>query len=210
MTPSTPTHKDPRVRALLDALDQVLNSNTLLLCARIDPPASPEHLREQLTAWLHTAEFREQMLEQDRERDWYNFHTFGDEPHAVPRAGDFVPPGARLSGEVLSSEAAVAHLCGLLTSPLSFYQRQLDEAKAQHLVREAWAALAPGAAPMVLRLAPDFLHARAHDEVDDVDDVVVDPLESDMLRYFDGFEFDGALVVAAGTTAWMLLTNGSD
>ena len=50
MTTSTPTHKDPRVCALLDALDEVLNSNTLLLCARIDPPASPDHLREQLTA----------------------------------------------------------------------------------------------------------------------------------------------------------------
>ena len=43
------------------------------------------------------------------------------------------------------------------------------------------------------------------DEVDDVGDV-----DDDMLRYFDGFAFDGALVVATGTTAWMLLTNGSD
>jgi len=39
---------------------------------------------------------------------------------------------------------------------------------------------------------------------------VVRPPESEQLCYFDGFDFDGALVVATGTTAWMLLTNGSD
>lgn len=203
MTTSTPTHRDPRVRALLDALDEVLNSNTLLLCARIDPPASPDHLREQLTAWLHTAEFREQMFEQDLERDWHNFHTFGDGAQAIPRAGSFVPPGARISGEVLSAQAAVAHLRGLLTSPLSFYGKQLVAAQAEHLAREAWAALAPGAAPMVLCLAPDFLYGRGLGDA-------VRPPESDKLCYFDGFDFDGALVVATGTTAWMLLTNGSD
>jgi hypothetical protein len=56
---------------------------------------------------------------------------------------------------------------------------------------------------MVLRLAPDFLHGRGPDDV-------VRPSESEQLCYFDGFDFDGALVVATGTTAWMLLTNGSD
>jgi hypothetical protein len=144
------------------------------------------------------------MLAVDAERVDSLFNEWSDRG-CLPREGIFVRPFARLHGEVMSENQAIDHLCRLLTDPEnSPYNQQLADIAAKQIVLAAWHALTAGNPVTTLRVVPDFLYRPVFDE--DGEDVFAnEPLR---LNYFGGAGLDGALVIATGTTAWMLLYNG--
>ncbi len=191
------------VARFVDGVDRVLNSNTFLLC--FDSSVI-------LTSWttlplLHVLSQQgwvaRAMVEQDQARDEY-WSMNSNLAYLKLTPGSLVVEGFSLSGTPLDDAAFKAKLLWMLTTPRSWYKKQLTEEQAQPLVETFLRALVGGSDPRAwrfLNLAPDFFHSSWGS--------LVTP-DNQHFAYFDGMGMDHCLVAWQPDRLYMLLTNGCD
>ncbi|MEV0327459.1 hypothetical protein AB0H63_13575 [Micromonospora echinospora] len=211
----------PAIEAFLDAVDEVMNSNTLMLKVRADVPVQPGNRAAILSDFLRAPLFHEMMLTADRARGWWMFHEMPYEPTAaapIPAAGapgSLVRDGFRLTLSPLDGTGMAARLRWMLTSACSPYRRHLDENRARDLAGEFLRHVfdsGGGLCPVepdrrsgtetpweFCTVRPDFL--RGMDEHAD------EPYQP---AYFEGCESaDTATFFHQGEVFYLLLTNGA-
>ena len=183
---------DARLDAYLDAVDHVMNSNTLLLWAA----RPPGEVAVSLASFLHGPGFLPAFLQQDLERNWHNYHEWSES--LAPRPGTPVIPGAVPVLSPLTAEEARGRLAWCLHGATSWYGHRAPAEEARALAEGFWAALGerlPGLS--AASLGPGFLWRRGEEE------------EGTRLAYFDGTPCDGALLFWNQEQLALLLTNGS-
>ena len=179
------------VKEFLDACDKVLNSNTFLLGFRL----SGGDLRQEVTLFIRSQEFLQQLLQQDIERGWNNLHYFRDDDGPlVVKQGELVKPVFELGlTRFLGSpkEYFMAMLMGdtRIGNFCSFYGRALDRGQAEVMAEEFMA----GRDLELFLLEPNFLEETA---------------DLDRICYFEPNGCNTATVLVCGREAWLLLTNG--
>lgn len=181
---------DPRITAFLDAVDDVLNSNTLLVCVAMSGPDDLERVRRA---------FRPVTLEPllrraDVERDWDLFHHWEADPlRRVPTALPILRPvGPVLAPLTVSSTRE--RLLGMLTAIgfASPHHRERDLGEAVPLVDGFLEALAPAGSRFY-----------------DVDvDLLFHHGEADGAGFRDGFGSDTITAIVRSTHVVLLFTNG--
>lgn len=193
----------PEIDAFLSAVDRVMNSNTLLLKARLDGFSPELDCSGVLQAILWSPAFGDAMLEADRNRNWHNLV----DPSSNQR---------RQRGGAESTRWLVYEDCELICMPLDFselqdrfrwmlchsfspYARRYTKPVADQLVTAFInRALEPPPADWCLHaVEPNFLWSTGY-YTDNPD-----------FGYFDGGENDSATLMHRGNVAYLLLTNGS-
>jgi hypothetical protein len=181
---------DARIDAYLDAVDRVMNSNTLL----VEGARPPGEIGESLATFLHSPAFLEAFLQQDLARHWTNHHEWGEPP--VPRPGTPVLEGAAPVLSPLTLREAGERMAWYLEGAPSWYACRLVAGAAGPLAGGCLAALAeqlPGV--QAASLSVDFLRARSRAD--------------EGLAYFDDTPCDGAILFWNTDRLVILLTNGS-
>ena len=183
------------VEAFLDAADSVLNSNTFLLVVPMRTGDPATDVRD----FVCSGGLREAVLQADLAREWYIWHRYGPEGELTAIPGGFVKAGCELPVLRTNSTAfdyLQAMLCGdlRLGDFFSFYRRAKTQEEARRLTSELLGYLFAGAEPSLYVLDPDFLHDAS--------------LDGDEGYYFEGKGCDNAALLTAGTTGYLILTNG--
>ena len=185
----------PAVDALLTAVDEVMNSNTLLLKARADEPITPGNRLSVLEAFVHGPLFPDMMRAADRARQWDNLQS-----------GPLVPRAATLRLTELGMAGFRARLSWMLCTAFSPYRRHLDAAHADKVIDEFLEWLehdrpaADGDGWSCWSVHPDFLYLTGY--------YSDQPPQSDA-AYFDAGPNDTATYLHHGNILILLLTNGS-
>lgn len=191
----------PHIKAFLDGVDLVLNSNTFLLELKADF-TDAEKATEEVSEFIRSGTFKNQILKQDLERGWENYHYLG-----VPDVeGDLFKPNFRIELKELSNEASIDYLRNMLTIEqkesdfYSPYRNQMEKNKAQQLVVNFLHELLLQMNWKLFQLNTDFSYTR--EEIRN---------ENEM-AYFEGdYGSDSAtLFVREDGRAFILLTNGLD
>ncbi|MBH23064.1 MAG: hypothetical protein CMH57_01125 [Myxococcales bacterium] len=212
LTDLTASLNDPAIDAFLTAVDRVMNSNTLLLKARVQPLWGSFTLSRDLEAVLRTIDFAELFQAAARLRDWcsYPWHESPREMWPSLLIRDATP---RLVP--LTPDKAVQRLMWTLTKARTYYRKHhLDPDHAATLVHGHLAALIG---------APAHLSAEAiagHWRWVQVDSSILYPGRGSYLApypdsrysavgYFDMTASDGALLGYSHDTFALLLHNGS-
>ena len=185
----------PAVDALLTAVDEVMNSNTLLLRTRTDEPVTAGNRLSILRAFVGGPLFPDMMRAADSARGWGNL-----------RSGPVVPPMSGFELTELGEAGFRARLTWMLREASSPYRRHLDAARTEAVIGGFLDWLRPGAAAVAgedwsyWSVRPDFLYFTGYysDE----------PPRSDA-AYFDGSSSDTATYLHRGDILMLLLTNGS-
>jgi hypothetical protein len=185
------------VEAFLDAVDKVMNSNTLLLKARADVPVTPANRAEVLQSLLRSSVFARMIREADHQRGWYNMQD-----------GSPVLDSFDLQLQELSESAFVARLRWMLMEAFSPYRRHLSAPRADEVIdgfllwlntqqphgehgREPWS---------FCDVHPNFLRSTGY---------YVNAPGTAQTTYFDGGPSDTATLIHGRTLILLLLTNGS-
>jgi hypothetical protein len=200
----------PALTAILDALDEVLNSNTLLLKAHVGRPLTTETRPAALRELLDDQLFLELLYEADSARKWWNLAEWDDELEdyvPAPQLAEIRRPGVELTVSPLTEPTFRQHLCRLLTETPSPYNMHCTPERAEQLAEAFCAELADDAPTVATPTAfaavrPDFLHISgyyAHNN-----QPTGDPY------YFDGGTSDTCTAIhhEGGQILWLLLTNG--
>ncbi|MFY0572296.1 hypothetical protein ACN28E_51845 [Archangium lansingense] len=205
----------------LDAVDQVLNSNTLLLRVPFEVGPGPTGLVEGLERYFRSPSFREDFASEMVAREWWFPGRL--EERWGPQARLLVEPCA-LRVRALTRLEVVERLVWMLTAEeCSWYRKQLPLEQALPLVDsflgDVFGAGTDESVPRELSLKtlvrrippdsilagvePDFLFSTGYFAGDE------NPLPAEAVAYFEGSKSDGCLVLHWAGTAWLLLTNGS-
>jgi hypothetical protein len=187
----------PAVDALLTAVDQVMNSNTLLLMARVDARITPANRLSILDAFVNGPLFPQMMRAADRARGWDNLQS-----------GPLVPPATNLKLTGLDGAGFRDRLSWMLCTAFSPYRRHLDAAHTDAIVDDfmSWlhdggpAADGDGDGWSYWSVHPDFLYFTGY--------YSNQPPQSDA-AYFDAGPNDTATYLYRGSILMLLLTNGS-
>ncbi|MCW3820290.1 hypothetical protein ONA91_38260 [Micromonospora sp. DR5-3] len=115
----------PAVDALLTAVDEVMNSNTLLLKARVGEPITPGNRLSVLEAFVHGPLFPDMVRAADRARHWDNLQS-----------GRLVPGATTLKLTELGMAGFRVRLSWMLRTAFSPYRRHLDAAHADKVIDE--------------------------------------------------------------------------
>jgi hypothetical protein len=188
------------VAALLDALDQVLNSNTFLLKL----PGEVQKA-EELERLLCGEDLTEALLDEDIARGWLNYSRWemvAGQCQLVRGSGRFVRPAPRVRARSLTWMEVRSRLVGFLVEGWSPYDHRLPRGEAVGLVEAFEVEWAAGEEGKYWEVQPDFLVVRGTDDGGD--------LPEGSSAYFDGFASDSCTVLSKARTTWVLLTNGSD
>ncbi|MEU6076412.1 hypothetical protein [Micromonospora sp. NPDC047074] len=185
----------PAVDALLTAVDQVMNSNTLLLRARADELITSGNRLATLEAFVNGPLFPDMMRAADHARHWDNLQS-----------GPLVPRVTNLRLTGLDGAGFHARLSWMLCTAFSPYQRHLDVADADVIIDDflAWLDHDRPATDdegwSCWSVHPDFLYLTGY--------YTDQPPQSDA-AYFDAGPNDTATYLHRGNTLMLLLTNGS-
>lgn len=203
--PQSETPRDP-IGAFLDALDEVLNSNSFLLDCPIDELQPDAESR--LTELIRGPIFKDLLIAADIERGWKNYGEWDWETERYERlhhSGDFFIPDVRLQVARLDYPAARRRMIDLLAHTYSPYHKQLPEADAVAVTDRFLDELLEGDPTgwTFLAVAPDFLHTSGY-----FGHPTRSP-ERDDFCYFDGGDADSCTVFHRPGKTFMLLTNGS-
>lgn len=195
------------IALFLDAVDAVLNSNTFLL------PFARQgaSVVSALQAFLHSPALAQELLQQDRQRDWYVFHCFDVEEMAYrPRRGlPLVLPHTQIIAQPLLGCGQV-YLQDMLVCDgdkqlfFSPYQRPLSPPAAARLVADLLDCLMPNQPWQLWQIQPNFLRVRAPEQDGDGEWE-----DSEDWAYFEaGGSANTATVLLAQQQAYLLLSNG--
>ncbi|MCG8456915.1 MAG: hypothetical protein MI919_11595 [Holophagales bacterium] len=199
----------PGVKAYLDAVDRVANSNTFLLAAgdRLGS-LTPAGIFD----FLDSPAFSAAMYECDAERGWFNLHDTTDLPEQIesvrdlysPRPGELlcVEEPTQLDVVPLTREALREKLLWLLVGVWSPYRENLPDREAAVLVDGfLYAIEGDGVIASAALCEPDFLHSAEYFRADD-------DFEPEPLAYFGGAAADLAAFFLAGANGYVILANG--
>ncbi len=190
------------MQAFLDAVDQRLNGNSLLLAHRLTPDLAQAGVSHALATMLHQPGFWPAMLAADRLRG----SNLGWSPQSGLGPGALLRPGARLDLTVLPTPRLKDRLAWMLAVGGDWYglcPRLNDQQVAEYL-EGLISALAPYASDWSwVQARPNFLHSTGYF------DYQADGPPPDTAPYFDGGNCDGALAGLGGDVLVLLLSNGS-
>jgi hypothetical protein len=204
------------VGRFLDTVDEVLNSNTVLVRVSWSTAPGPDELPEALAHALRSESFRSDVILQMVDQGYWD-------DGAITESCPLVLVTREPTVQPVSDVALVQRLLWMLTTEqCSWYRKQLPVPEALPLVQGFLVDLlgarsaAEGAAPSVEELAqsippgwdfsqvaPDFLYSTGY-----FGSGLPEAPEGGR-GYFDGSPADGCLVLRRGPFAWLLLTNGS-
>lgn len=192
----------PAVDRFLTAVDQVMNSNTLLLKVRTDSPITDGRACPTLDNFLRSAVFRSAMLEADHDRGWDNLQpaadsTAADEPWILRE-------GFELTCSAMDASAFEARLTWMLCTANSPYRHHRTASQASELIHKFQRQVfQPSTADWSFVAAqPDFLTSTGYYSVHPED-------TGSYPAYFDGGPNDSASFIFRGNIFYFLLTNGS-
>lgn len=190
------------VNDFLDAVDEVMNSNTFILRFHI----FSEDVKKSLEPFLKSENFINQLLAQDGERDWFNMQYFDD-----VTASFIIKPGNTLNEnfELIISGPSVdkrEYLIAMLTGDtsvgnfFSFYSKQKERKVAEAIVDDFVSYLPFSGNYELFTMKPNFLKNTYHSSA-----------KENEIQYFDGdYGNDTATVITCGDTGYLILTNGVD
>ncbi|HEX8041660.1 MAG TPA: hypothetical protein VF490_21080 [Chryseosolibacter sp.] len=192
---------DEPVRKFLAGVDLVLNSNTFIL----QFPVLHHDVVSSFEAFLATPDFQSQLLQQDRDRDWYNFDLYDPETESYRvRAGLLVKESHILKATPVK-EGRLQYLIAMLTGDttkgpfFSFYGKQKQEKEAAEIAAGLIQHLFNDRPWELLILEPDFLWSEAERHL------------TNEIYYFAGEGGnDSATVLASEDEGYLILTNGID
>ncbi|SCF00363.1 hypothetical protein GA0074695_2806 [Micromonospora viridifaciens] len=185
----------PSVDVLLTAVDEVMNSNTLLLKARADEAITSGNRLSVLEAFVHGPLFPDMMRAADRARHWDNLQS-----------GPLVPRATTLKLTELGMAGFRVRLSWMLRTAFSPYRRHLGAAHADKVIDEFLNWLdhdrpgADGEGWSCWSVRPDFMYLTGY--------YSDQPPQSDA-AYFDAGPNDTATYLHRGDILMLLLTNGS-
>ncbi|MFE3195424.1 hypothetical protein ACFXHA_40925 [Nocardia sp. NPDC059240] len=191
----------PAVDRFLSAVDEVMNSNTLLLKIRTDSPITDEHEGAAvLEFFLRSAVFCSAMLEADLNRDWWNLQWMADS--AAADKSRLLREGFELTCSPMSASEFETRLIWMLCTAFSPYGRHRTAGQARELIRDFERQLfGPSPADWsFVAVQPNFLASTHYYDRQD---------GGSSPAYFDGGPNDSASFVFRGDIFYFLLTNGS-
>ncbi|WP_040496522.1 hypothetical protein [Fulvivirga imtechensis] len=149
--------KSVDIKAFLDGVDTVLNSNTFLLNTSVCFK-SREKAADELFKFITSSNFIVQVLEQDLIRGWRNYQQ--NEPLVMQY---LVKRNFRIKLSELSLEGALKYLKAMLTvegNPYNFwslYNTPIEESMANRIVRNFLKKIDPGSTVEVIHSKYRFL-----------------------------------------------------
>ena len=189
------------VKKFLDAADQVLNSNTFLLCFDI----INDDIAASLLHFLHSTHFMEQLAYQDKQRGWVNLwlrNTAG-EPYRI-RSGEIVKDSFVLMLSPVEANESTAYFIAMLTGDTTrgrfcnYYNKAMPVIKGKAIVDNLIAFLTLGNDWKLFVAAPNFLQSK-------------NDVKGNAIYYFENdWGNNNAAVVVTKNTGYLLLTNGID
>lgn len=195
--------KFAEIGAFLTAVDDVMNSNSLLLKFHLDASGAALGCAEMLRAILQSPIFGAAMLEADRDRNWHNFvdPTTGRRRQREESSGDpwLVEDECELVCVSLDPAQLRARFLAMLCDSFSPYGRRRTSEQADGLVAAfTRRLLEPSLDQWCLHsVEPNFLWSTGYytDRPD--------------FGYFDGGNNDSATLMHREDIAYLMLTNGS-
>ena len=194
----------------LSSVDNVINSNTFLL--RIPIENTLVDLREFLSAFIKSKDFKQLMLEQDIIRKWflYQCHNSLDKGLEEFRTGEFYKVNFQLTITELRFEEFNSHLFYLLTNDKSIHKRQLSHENAKFIICDCFKAIFGEeyiAQKMdewrFFSIKPDFLNITFI-----INQETGEQEGNPSFCYFDEYGFDSCTVLYNSKILYMLFTNG--
>jgi hypothetical protein len=188
------------VTELMDALDQRINSNTLLLALETDSDLDTDAALEQrVNDWINGPLFPAMLNEAEQLRQWSNHYA-----EAILHAR------VQLPLQPISAEDFRNRLWRLLQEVVSFYNMPVSPHRAHNLIVQFLTAFwgYPALDSDVRSLSITF-----HPQITDqwrIYDMPIASFKQKLRRYFDGFEHDSATLWSRDRQVYLLLTNGSD
>ncbi len=191
------------IKHFLDAVDKVLNSNTFILEFEI----CTDDIEKELETFLFSDNFTNQILEQDKERGWYNFHYFDNKTaENKKKSGTLTERNFRLQ-IIQPSYDKKEYLMSMLTCDasianyFSFYNNQIKTEKARIIIDELTDYLTLYNEEWDLYIVqPSFLKSMDKSYGN-----------KEELIYFGGAHGnDSATIIRYYNKAYLILTNGID
>lgn len=181
--------------ALLEAFDQVANSNSHLLVGEAN-----DDLRESFRRFATCRQLKEELLNSDRARNWDNYHNFNEAAGWEPRSGEFYNGSKIEFSAELAPDQFRQQLVQLLNQGPCFHGKRLAETEAQKRVNDFCRDLL-GANCNVLDVKPTFLYAWDPEDGEPPDQVGA-------LPYFEGRGADHCFAWKRQEQLLVLLLNG--
>ncbi|WP_327148122.1 hypothetical protein [Nocardia sp. NBC_01329] len=203
----------PAAKALLDAIDTAINSNTFLLVADLGEPVQEQDTAAAVTTFIHDPGFGELIAAADAARCWGNWTVYDPElrryvPDPDRHPALMVRLDATVTADRMDRAGFERHLRWLLTEAFSPYDKHVEPGTADRLVAEFCAELLddpdPGAAPWAFAaIPPHFLHNSGY--YSDSGN------PSGPVYYFDGDDCDSCTAFHrdGDSILHLFLTNGS-
>ena len=201
----------PPVKHFLDAVDEVMNSNTFLIDAG---PTLGSLSAWEIADYVQSEDFTQAMFACDRIRDWWSYHDSeieNDELVRHPSPGSFTVENPAINSEPATVEDFRQRLLWMLTEAFCPYAGRGAEHRspevARALVDRFLGALDVKASTQVVFVEPIFLHSTRYWVATEDDP----PIPDHHLPYFDGpqNESDTATFWITDEVGYLLLTNGS-
>jgi hypothetical protein len=188
-------------------VDIVLNSNTFLVKLTLEYDDA-ELSAQQFEEFMKSGQLKEEVLNQDIHRGWYNYHSLnGKGEYRVREKGNLIKPKSKVILNELKKKEGYRYLRTMLTVESnqhnfwSPYGKQVDQGKAEALVYNFLAEITSGFEFRIFTLNTDFIYSQVEKHKN-----------KDCMAYFEGdFGSDSAtLIKVESDTAFLLLTNGRD
>lgn len=192
----------PPVKRFLDAVDQVLNSNTFLLSFH----GQEDNLAESFQKFIE-CDFMDQLILQDAHRDWDNYWYYGqDDAKNAYKKEQVVRHQFNGSIQRMQPEHRLAYLEDMLTTKSimhhfkSPHQRSIPEYIAAEIVHNFIEAIMSGRPWRLFQVTPNFCYTLLEQEED-----------PDIIGYFggNGFGDSASILLRDDNKAYLLLTNGT-
>lgn len=212
----------PAITALLTAIDETMNSNTMLLKVQAEKPLTTSNYQDELRKFLHSPLFIEMVLEIDQQREFYTYNLWdrGTDDQLVMHAppGNLVKDQIKLVFTQMNEHQFAERLHWMLREALSPYHMHRTKQQTQEFIQGFfWEVFAPESWPLESPLAslywkthpwsfyavkPDFLYDTGYYDNVEIDDIPP-------FAYFDGGSSDSCTFFYEADIFYLFFTNGS-
>jgi hypothetical protein len=201
--------KTKPIKDFLDAVDEVLNSNTFLLELHIPARVG---IKTALDSFIRSEEFRNQFFLNDAEREWHNFHASKFNTELKKR--EYWPRPGRLTLDNFSLDVSIPeagkteYLIAMLTADHSIghffspYSHQKERKQAEEITNAFVGCIANVENWELMVVSPTFLYDGYNHRT-----------EKNVICYFGdgaGCASDTATLIVSGEKGFLILTNGFD
>ena len=214
----------PATKALLKAIDQTTNGNTFLLKVQTDTPLTASNYQDELHHFLRSPLFQEMIIEQDQQRELYNYTWWGptteNDVEMQHPSGNLVKDHFTLVFTSMDEGQFAKRLCWILREAFSPYDIHMTEKQAQELIRDFfWEVFGPESWPLddpfaqaywsahpwfFSAVQPDFLHSIEEEENEAQEEDIF------LFVYFEGgTESDTCTIFYQADILYLFLTSGS-